>query len=290
MNNKPISVVVLSGKGGTGKTTITTALTYFAKNNTIIDCDVDAADLFILLDPKEITSKLYYGSKKAEIIPDKCDRCGLCEELCRFDAISNFTVDKISCEGCGLCYNACPYGAIKFESVPNGKVYSSLSNNNNNFYYAKLFPGEGSSGKLVSEIKEIASKSFVDKDWVVIDGPPGIGCPVNASIAKVDIALLITEPTLSGLHDLNRLIELLSIFKINSAVVINKYDLNLDITNQIESVLTSNNIPLVGKLSYNYEVVEALQKKMTIYNYSEKLNIELNTIWENLNNIIKVTK
>lgn len=290
MKNKPKSIVVLSGKGGTGKTTITTALTYFAKNNTIIDCDVDAADLFILLEPNNTNSELYYGSKKADIISDKCSCCGLCEELCRFEAISYFSIDKMSCEGCGLCYNACPYGAIKFESVPNGKVFSTVTKNNDPFYYAKLFPGEGSSGKLVSKIKEVASKSFTNKDWVIIDGPPGIGCPVNSSITNVDLALIVTEPTLSGLHDLTRLIELLTTFRIKSGVIINKYDLNLNITNEIEFVLQSKNIPLVGMLSYNYEVVEALQKKMTIYNYSEKLNSELNNIWKNLNNIIKVIK
>ena len=207
-NTKPSQIVILSGKGGTGKTTFTASIALLLKNKIVIDCDVDAANLYLLLNPDIETEKEFYGGKKAEIDTDKCNSCGLCEEVCRFDAIDHYKVDQISCEGCGFCVKVCPEHAISFEPHKSGDFYFGELEDNSKFFYAKLFPGQGNSGKLVSEIKK-AAKNYITEEtkWIIIDGPPGIGCPVNASLAGADYVVIIAEPTLSGLHDLKRLLQ-----------------------------------------------------------------------------------
>jgi MinD superfamily P-loop ATPase len=288
VKSKINKIIVLSGKGGTGKTTVASAFNKLAQNNITVDCDVDAADLFILLDPEIRETTNFIGGKKAKINYDACNYCGLCENLCRFDAIKNFYIDTVSCEGCGLCFRACPANAITFESVTVGEIYISELRDKNKFYFAELFPGESNSGKLVSKLKE-KQENYIKAnktDWVIIDGPPGIGCPVNASLAGVDIAVLVTEPTYSGLHDLERLIKLLQTFKIRSTVIINKYDLNLSISKKIEDFINKNKISLLGHLSYNYAAVRALQNKKTIVEYSPTLSGEINNIWKNLINLL----
>jgi MinD superfamily P-loop ATPase len=278
-------LVILSGKGGTGKTTLAAAFSRLAENSVITDCDVDAADLFILLKPEIKEEMKFYGGKKPAINKDVCTQCGLCEQVCRFDAIKEFVIDDILCEGCGFCFRVCPANAIEFNKVISGNYYDGRIANNAEFLYAKLMPGEGNSGKLVTELKKKASDYFVQnkKDWFIVDGPPGIGCPVNASLSGADSVVLITEPTLSGLHDLKRIIKLIQSFKIQVSVVINKYDLNEEIVKEIETFLKAENISLIGKISFDEKVVFALQQEKSILDFPEsKAAKEIITLWESL--------
>lgn len=284
MRNKSYrQIVVLSGKGGTGKTTLSASLASLMNNKVIIDCDVDAANLHLLLKPKSTNSSEFYGGKKAVINRGKCEECGLCSTVCRFDAINNFTIDQISCEGCGFCYRICPYNAIDFLPSKSGMYYECELVDKTKFYYAKLFPGEGNSGKLVSEIKKNAIKNIQpDIEWVIIDGPPGIGCPVNASISSADYVIIVTEPTVSGFHDLKRLLQLLDTFRIHAGIVINKYDLNQTITSQIFRYADKKNVPIIGTLPFNKEFVQALINGKNIVEINEDIRKDILSIWNQL--------
>ncbi|MBU2492963.1 MAG: ATP-binding protein [Bacteroidetes bacterium] len=265
-------IVILSGKGGTGKTTFSSSLAAILNNKIVIDCDVDAANLFLILKHEVISTFDYYGGKKALINQTKCTECGLCQGLCSFDAISNFTVDQLSCEGCGFCYRICPFEAVIFKQIVSGKYYECLLPDNSKFYYAKLYAGEGNSGKLVSELKRKALENIPPEiEWVIVDGPPGVGCPVNASAAAADYVVIVTEPTLSGVHDLKRLTELLNTFKINAGIVINKYDLNMDLTSQIFKYAGNNGLPVIGTIPFDKEFMNALINGENIVEVNENI-------------------
>lgn len=278
-------IVVLSGKGGTGKTTLSAAFALMAQNKIVVDCDVDAADLFLVLDSESKSSHEFIGGRKAKINSDLCNACGLCESSCRFNAIHDFTVDQIACEGCGFCYRICPESAIDFDYVVSGNYYKAeLTSDQSPFYYASLLPGEGNSGKLVSELKKEAEEKISDEsEYVIVDGPPGIGCPVNASVSQMDIAVIITEPTLTGLHDLKRIVELTKKFGIESFIVVNKFDLNLDMTNEIEKYAAAQGLGIIGNIHFDHTVVEALREGKTIMEYPESVaGKEVINIWKNL--------
>jgi len=278
-------LVILSGKGGTGKTTLSAAFSKLAGNHIIADCDVDAADLFILLKPHIKEEIPFSGGKKASINKDACSQCGLCEQVCRFEAIKEYSIDEVLCEGCGFCCRVCPNNAIDFHKTISGNLYDSVTNDDVRFLYGKLFPGEGNSGKLVTELKKKASTPYLQsgKRWFIVDGPPGIGCPVNASLSGADLVVLITEPTLSGLHDLKRIIRLAQSFKIQTVVVINKFDLNEAVSREIEDFIASENIPLAGKISFDEDIVSALQREQSILEYPEsKAAKEIIKIWNSL--------
>lgn len=259
-------IVVLSGKGGTGKTTLTAAFAMLAGNCAVADCDVDAADLFILLKPETRSEHPFYGGKKAVIINDLCSHCGLCMEVCRFEAIENFSVDAVLCEGCGFCVRVCPSNAIDFSRARSGTRFEGRFAGGEGFFSASLLPGEGNSGKLVAELKRDASRfpGQPHGEWLLLDGPPGIGCPVNASLSGADHAVLITEPTLSGLHDLKRIVALIRSFAIGMSVVINKFDLNEAMTREIEAYAHTEHIRVEGRIPFDRTVVEALQREMNI--------------------------
>jgi MinD superfamily P-loop ATPase len=279
--------VILSGKGGTGKTTLASAFSKLVGNCVITDCDVDAADLFILLKPEMKEKIEFYGGKKAKINKDVCIQCGLCEQLCRFDAIKNLTVDDMLCEGCGFCFKICQANAIELNKVISGSYYDCKINNGKKFLYADLKPGEGNSGKLVTELKNKASEYYLKngKEWLIVDGPPGIGCPVNASISGANLVLIITEPTLSGLHDLKRILQLVKLFKIKVSVVINKSDLNEEITKTIEHYLNSERIPLAGKILFDETVVFSLQQEKCIMDFPDSSAAkQITTIWHTIQN------
>lgn len=272
-------IVILSGKGGTGKTTITAGLAGLIDSKVVIDCDVDAANLHLVLRPEVVNSYNYYGGKKAAIDSILCTQCGKCVNACRFDAIKDFKVDPLSCEGCGFCYRMCPENAIRFEPVLSGTYFECNLPDKSKFYYARLTPGEGNSGKLVSEIKKRALENMsYGTEWVIIDGPPGIGCPVNASLSAADYAVIVTEPTLSGLHDLKRLVELLGTFKIPSGIIINKYDLNENITSRIFKYTESLNIPVLGSIPFNQLFVEYLIQGKNLIEENEKIHREFLSI------------
>lgn len=280
-------IVILSGKGGTGKTTVATALSEIAKDKIVIDTDVDAANMHLVFDYYINSEYDYYGGKKAEINPNKCSQCGMCELVCRFDAIKEFKVSRTSCEGCGFCFRVCPDDAISFYESKSG-VYSACElEDQSKFYYAQLLAGEGNSGKLVSEIKKKAYEQVKENvKWIIIDGPPGIGCPVNASLSGVDFVVIVTEPTQSGLHDLKRLINLLKIFKIPSGVIINKYDINTDMSNGIEKFIRPEKISLLAKISFDKKFIKAIQNSKTIIEYDHAYIDTFKTIWNDIQKVI----
>jgi MinD superfamily P-loop ATPase len=280
-------IVILSGKGGTGKTTFATALSEIVENKIIIDADVDAANMHLVFNYYINSEYDYYGGKKAEIIPDKCSKCGLCESVCRFDAIKDFKVDRTSCEGCGFCFRVCPENAISFYESKSG-VYSECEmEDQSKFYFAQLLAGEGNSGKLVTELKKKGYQQANENvKWIIVDGPPGIGCPVNASLSGVDFVLIVTEPTRSGLHDLKRLIDLLKIFKVNSGVIINKFNINNQISNSIEEYIESSGIKLLAKIPFDKNFIKAIQHSRSIINYDHSYSIILKEIWNQIENIV----
>lgn len=280
-------IVILSGKGGTGKTTVATALSEIAENKVVIDTDVDAANMHLVFDYYINSEYDYYGGKKAEINPNKCSQCGLCESVCRFDAIKDFKVNRTSCEGCGFCFRVCPDDAISFYESKSG-VYSECElEDQSKFYYAQLLAGEGNSGKLVSEIKKKAHEQVKENvKWIIIDGPPGIGCPVNASLSGVDFVVIVTEPTQSGLHDLKRLINLLKIFKIPSGVIVNKYDINTDMSNNIEQFIESEGISLLAKIPFDKKFIKAIQDSKSIIEYDHSYKSKFKIIWNHIQKII----
>jgi len=277
-------IVVISGKGGTGKSVIAASFASLAKNKVMADCDVDAADLYLLLHPAVKETHEFSGGKTAFIDEQRCSQCGKCQEVCRFEAIDNYVVDPISCEGCGICFHICPERAIKMVDSLSGKWFVSETKYGP-FVHAKLGVAEENSGKLVTLVRQnaklIAEKE--KKDFVIIDGPPGIGCPVIASLAGVDIALIVTEPTLSGIHDLERIVGVANHFGIKGAVCINKYDLNLIVTQKIEEYCRHNNIELVGKIPFDISVTEALVRGLPIVEYSNnQVTNEIKNLWEKI--------
>ncbi|RPI65004.1 MAG: (4Fe-4S)-binding protein [Ignavibacteriales bacterium] len=280
-------IVILSGKGGTGKTTVATALSEIAEAKVVIDTDVDAANMHLVFDYYINSEYDYYGGKKAEINSDKCTQCGICESVCRFDAIKEFKVSRTSCEGCGFCFRVCPDDAISFYESKSG-VYSECElEDQSKFYYAQLLAGEGNSGKLVSEIKKKAYEQVKENvKWIIIDGPPGIGCPVNASLSGVDFVVIVTEPTQSGLHDLKRLINLLKIFKIPSGVIINKYDINTDMSNSIEKFIRPEGISLLAKIPFDKKFIKAIQNSKSIIEYDHAYIDTFKTIWNDIQKVI----
>jgi len=278
-------IVIISGKGGTGKTVITGAFAALAKNKVMADCDVDAADLHLLLEPSIKQRHEFKSGKTAVIDKEKCINCGKCIEACRFSAISkDFIVDGISCEGCAFCSFVCPVGAIKMKENISGEWFIS-DTRFGPMVHAKLGVAEENSGKLVSLVRKQA-KELADKnkaDWVIVDGAPGIGCPVIASLSGIDCAVVVTEPTLSGLHDADRVIQVAKHFGILSRLIVNKYDLNPDITEKINQYCKDNNIDLIGKISFDKSVVEAMVSGKTIMEHeSAKVKEEISRIWDRL--------
>ena len=278
-------IVVLSGKGGTGKTVMTGALAALVDNKVMVDCDVDAADLHLLLTPRIMERHEFKSGQKARIDPRACVRCGRCLEVCRFGAITkNLLVDAGSCEGCGLCARICPSLAITMEDNLCGEWFVSETRFGT-MVHARLGVGEENSGKMVAKIrqkaKEIAKEA--SRDWVIIDGPPGIGCPVMASLSGVNAVLLVTEPTCSGLHDAARVIDLGKHFKIPVQLVVNKWDINPVVTAQIEKFCEDNGVAVAGRVPFDRAVVDAVVAGQTIMEgNSPGLKSEIVKIWENL--------
>jgi len=279
-------LTILSGKGGTGKTSITASFAVLAKNAVVADCDVDAPDLHMLLHPEIIKTQEFIGSNVAIIDETKCIKCGLCREKCVFDAItSNLNVDAIACEGCGVCAVVCPVDAVALTPRISGNAF--ISKTKYGFMsHAILHPGESNSGKLVTLVRQNA-KILSEKEncnLIIIDGSPGIGCPVIASITGVDAALVVTEPTLSGIHDLKRVLELLDHFNVAPFVCINMYDINTDNTNRILSFCKENGTDVVGIIPFSPEVTQAMVNGKTIVEYSPKSVVaeEILSMWKKM--------
>lgn len=247
-------LLILSGKGGTGKTTTAAAFIHFAQAKAIADCDVDAPNLHLVTQQKaEPLCSEFLGGDKAEISTDRCIACGQCQQVCRFDAIhqidGNYQVDEYACEGCGVCVHMCPQQAIALHTDVAGSKY--LYQNDGVFSTAKLKMGRGNSGKLVAEVKVSMLKHAPETDLAIIDGSPGIGCPVISSISGADLVLVVAEPSLSGISDLKRLLKTAQTFQSKIAVCVNKWDASPENTSAIESFCKENNIPFVGKIPYD---------------------------------------
>ena len=246
-------IVIISGKGGTGKTSIIAAFASLAKNKVLCDADVDAADLHLIVDPEIKEHHDFESGHTAIINQEKCSQCGLCRDLCRWDAISDdFVVDSIECEGCGVCYYFCPEQAIDFPLNTCGEWYLSETRFGP-MAHARLGIAEENSGKLVVLIRQEGKKLAEEKhmDLLLTDGPPGIGCPVIASLGGATAVLIVTEPTVSGRHDMERVAELAAFFKIPAMVCINKFDLNPDEGESIEAFAKQRNIKVMGRVPFD---------------------------------------
>jgi MinD superfamily P-loop ATPase len=297
-------IAIISGKGGTGKTILTASFAVLAKNKVMVDCDVDAADLHLLLRPTIQETHEFRGLPKAFIDREKCTLCGECPKVCRYEAIkrvdtrnqtqdaryknsksnSHLHVNRISCEGCRVCMYICPVKAVSMKDNIAGQWFISKTKYGP-MVHAKLGIAEENSGKLVSLVRQNAKKVAQENnlDFVIIDGPPGIGCPVIASLSGIDLAVVITEPTLSGIHDMERVIGLTRHFGVSTACVINKYDINAENTKNIEGWCDKNGVPVYGKIPFDEMVSKSIMNAKPILEYTQnRVTQEVERIWKNL--------
>ena len=282
-------IVVISGKGGTGKTFLTASFAALARNAVLADLDVDASNLHLLLHPDIRERHEFRSGQKARIDPARCDGCGNCLKACRFDALEEdgeekVRVDRLSCEGCGLCSHVCPVGAVALDIPVCGEWYVSRTKYGP-FVHARLGVAEENSGKLVSEVRKKAREiaEAEGRGLLIMDGSPGIGCPVIASLTGTDLALIVTEPTLSGLHDLERIADLIRHFKIRPACCVNKFDLNGEIAGGIEDWCAARSIPVLGRIPFDPAVMESVVRGSPFVEYaSNPTAAEIRRIWKAL--------
>ena len=282
-------IAIISGKGGTGKTTVCAALGFIADEVVMADCDVDAPDLHILLKPSIMEETDFIASKVAIIDESKCTDCGLCEQTCRFGAITATKVDPISCEGCGVCEYVCPESAIQMVDRQSGHLYDS-DTRIGRMAHAKLLPGEGNSGRLVTEVRKLGSKIAADNgiSTLLIDGSPGIGCPVIATVTGIKLGIIVTEPTMSGIHDMQRVFELLKRFRVTATVIINKFDLNLENTEVIERYCAENDVIVLGRIKFDPIMTKSMVAAQTLPEFAPDHEITqlLRKIWSRVNGLL----
>lgn len=276
-------LVVISGKGGTGKTSLTAAFASLSKNSVLCDADVDAADLHLLMDPAVKTQTDFKGGFEAVIRQEDCTQCGRCRELCRFDAIGeDFVIDPIDCEGCGVCVDFCPETAIDFPEKTCGQWFLS-DTRFGPMVHARLGIAEENSGRLVSLVRQQARDYAEEngRELIITDGPPGVGCPVIASLGGATAVCIVTEPTVSGLHDMERVIRLAAHFKVPGMVVINKYDLNPEMSTAIEKLAEERNITVLGRIPFDPVFTKAMIQGRTVLEYDNQSDVSLSVqrIW-----------
>jgi MinD superfamily P-loop ATPase len=289
-------LVVLSGKGGTGKTTVAAALAHLAAQEgpiVIVDADVDAPNLELLLQPEIIEDVPFFGGKKAHISAERCTACGRCEEVCRYAAVAQrdgtFYVDLTACEGCASCFYQCPAQAIEMRERQSGDWFRSKTRFGP-FLHARLIPGEENSGKLVSVLRQQAllEAHESETDWIIIDGAPGIGCPVIAAVTGADLALLVSEPTVSGVHDLKRAIEICEHFRVPASVCINKVDINPSKAQEIAAYCAQHGIPVSTRIPYDEVVVKAMRRGCAVTEWGESVVAEeIKLLWLALRDHVK---
>lgn len=281
-------LVILSGKGGTGKTSLTAAFASLAGDCILCDADVDAADLHLLMQPDILQQTDFMGGGIASIDPQRCTQCGTCIEMCRWSAIGpDFVVDEIECEGCGVCVDFCPEQAIDFPPQTCGQWFIS-DTRFGPMVHARLGIAEENSGKLVTLVRQQASQLAQKKglDLLITDGPPGVGCPVIAAVGGVTSALIVTEPTVSGIHDMQRAIELCQHFKVPVMVCINKFDLNPENCSRIEALAREGDFPVVGRVPYDPVFTRAMVQGKTLFEYDGEGTAaeHLRSVWKRIMN------
>jgi len=273
-----MEIAVISGKGGTGKSSVSAAFATLNNKVVLADCDVDAANLYLIFSPVIQEEEIFVSGQKAVIDKAICSNCGICMDYCRFDAITEINgeilINETSCDGCQLCARICPVEAIHMMKEDKSRLYSG-DFRNGKMVYGRLFPGEENSGRLVDVVrdkaKEMAMASAIDT--IIIDGPPGIGCPVISSVTGVDRVVVVTEPTLSGLYDFKRTLEVTSNFNIKTQVLVNKYDLNETMTDNIEAFCEDKGINVIGKIPFDPRVVEAMVHCQSIVEYAPESEV-----------------
>ena len=282
-------VVVLSGKGGTGKTSIVGSFAALAQRKVLADCDVDAADLHLLLNPVTQQKHEFWSGQVAGIDEEKCNQCGLCQDVCRFEAIKDFRVDPVSCEGCGFCLHICLVEAVTMKENLSGYWFIS-DTKYGPLAHARLGIAQENSGKLVALVRQqaklIAGKQGLD--YIISDGPPGIGCPVISSLSGAKLALLVTKPTLSGIHDLERVLDVCHHFGVPALVCINKYDLNEDNTRQIESYCLGQGVGVASKIPFDNVVTEALVCGLPVVEYTQNsVSRQIESLWQAISSALR---
>ncbi len=283
-------LLILSGKGGTGKTTVAGALIRLSQVKAYADCDVDAPNLHLIMAQTAQPERTdYYGLSKARINPDLCKYCSRCRDNCQFDAIlvtdTSFRVDPYACEGCGVCAAICPAGAVSMIPYVAGEMML-YRENDTVFSTAQLKMGSGTTGRLVTEVKKQLTQAAGGAELAIIDGSPGIGCPVIASMSGVHMVLVVTEPSVSGISDMQRILETAETFRVKTAVCVNKYDTNLENTEKIEAYCREKNLPFVGRIPYDAEAVQAVNSGRTIADVDCPSGRAVREIYENLMRLI----
>jgi MinD superfamily P-loop ATPase len=289
-----IEVVVLSGKGGTGKTSLTAAFAHLANGSVICDLDVDAPDLHLLLQPRQMASEPFISGHEARIRAEHCNGCGLCMTLCRFNAIAESDavprIDPLRCEGCKTCVALCPSQAIDFNPKQCGQWYLSQTRMGP-LVHAQLIPAEENSGRLVALLRQKAKELAQERQLslVLSDGPPGIGCPVISSLAGASLAVIVSEPTPSGEHDLVRIVDLCDHFQVPVGVIINKADLSVDYHRRIETFCDERTIPLLGSLPFDTVFIEAVVKGRAVTEYvPDGIAEDIRRIWAAIEAMAKI--
>ncbi|MBU3113447.1 ATP-binding protein [Clostridium lacusfryxellense] len=281
-----MELVVLSGKGGTGKTTIVAALSELAKDVIKIDCDVDAPNLYMFYEGLDVEKRDFIGGKKAVIVESLCVKCGKCEAICKFDAIGNFSINSFDCEGCGACTLVCPQNAIKLLNEKTADTFITKLDKDI-ISRAEMKIGADGSGKLISKLRKNGKRFNDNEKLTIIDGSPGIGCPVISSITGSDAVLVVTEPTKSGLGDLMRVVTLCEHFGVFTMVCINKYDINEEVAREIENFVNDKGMRLVGKIPYDYIVMKSINELKPITYYKESIAEKaIEDMWTNIQMLI----
>ncbi len=286
-------LTIISGKGGTGKTSVTASFAALAKNAVFADCDVDAANMHLVMVPDIKKTVVFTGGKSAAIEAEKCIGCGKCYKHCRYGAIKpaedgKYKVNEYACEGCGVCARVCPADAVRFEEAESGEWYVS-DTRFGTMVHAKLYTAAENSGKLVSEVRMEARKRAkeANAEWLLVDGPPGIGCPVIASITGTNGILVVTEPTVSGMHDLERVLGLAAHFALPAYLCVNKWDLNEEMTENIEKMAADLGCISVGRIRYDNAVTSAQVAFKTVIEHGGEAAEDIKEIWKNLKSRFK---
>lgn len=289
-------IVVISGKGGTGKTSLTASFAMMGATDVVLaDCDVDAADMHLLMQPDLDSSEDFYSGEVAYIEQANCISCGICMDVCRFDAVSvindEYTITPLDCEGCGYCARVCPTETIINKDLLVGELFVSNIKTGSKMVHAHLGIGADNSGKLVAKVKNEAKALALkyQKDYVLVDGSPGVGCPVISSLSGANFAVLVTEPSISGIHDLKRVYELVKKFNINAGCIINKADVNIEKQAEIKQFLVDEGIEHIIDLPYNEDFTKAMTLGQTIVEYKQKeLTSLLEQAWEKIKELTNI--